>query len=123
MHRGLTPPLAFLLLPVHLLRVEDALADDGQFAGVEPAEEAALVPLVARGPAELLHLEQDRVRVAVDEDVPHLLDVAALLALAPELAAAAAEVDGAPRAHRLLERLAVHPREHEYLAGVRVLGD
>ena len=52
-----------------------------------------------------MDLEQDGVGVAVDEDAAHFLDVAALLALAPELVAAAAEVDGPAGAHRLLVTL------------------
>src|SRR4051812_12383736 len=103
------------LLLVHGLRVEDALRDHLQFVAFELTEEAALVALVARGAADLLHLEQHGVGVAVDEDALHLLEVAALLALAPQLVAAAAEVDRAVGAHGLLERFAVHPREHQHL--------
>ena len=47
------------------------------------------------GAADLMHLQQDRVVVAIDEDFLHFLDIARLFAFAPELIAAAAEVDGA----------------------------
>src|SRR5262249_49770089 len=110
-------------LLVDRLRVEDALGDDGKLTAVELAEEAALVALVARRATDLLDLQEHRVGVAIDVDLAHLLDVAALLPLAPELAAPAAVVDGPAGAERLLERLAVHPSEHEHLASVRVLGD
>src|SRR5581483_7507259 len=98
-------------------------ADDGQLAAGHPPEEAAPVPLVAGGAAELLDLQQHGVGVAVDVHLADLLDVAALLALPPQPAAAAAVVDRPAGAERLLERLPVHPGEHEHLAGVRVLGD
>ena len=52
---------------------------------LDAAEEATRVAFVAGRPADLMHLEQDRVGVAIDEDFADLLDVAALLALAPEL--------------------------------------
>src|SRR5262245_3980081 len=70
-----------------------------------------------------MDLEQDCVGIAVEVDAADLLDVAALLALAPELAAAAAVVDGPSGAEGLLERLAVHPGEHQDFAAVGVLGD
>ena len=73
--------------------------------------------------AELVDLEKDGIGVAVDEDLLYFLHVSGLLALAPELVAAAAEVDDAPGAYRLLEGLAVHPRQHQHLAGRGVLGD
>src|SRR5947209_20432817 len=80
------------LLLVDGLGVEHALALDPQPLRRHAAEEAALVALVAGRPADLLDLEEDRVGVAIDVDALHDLHVAALLALAPELVAAAREV-------------------------------
>ncbi len=94
-----------------------------QSVALDAAEEAAGVALVAGGAADLVDLEQDGVGVAIDEDLAHFLDVAALLALAPEAVAAAAEVDGPARAQRLLVGFAVHPGQHEDGAAVGVLGD
>src|SRR6478609_763514 len=80
------------LLPVHRLRIKHPLGDDLQFAAVELAEEARRIALVAGRPADLLDLQQHGVRIAVEVDAADLLDVAALLALAPQAAAAAAVV-------------------------------
>ena len=78
---------------------------------------------MAGGAALLLDLQQDRVRVAVNVHFADPLHVAALLALAPELAAAAAVVTGLARTHRLLVRFPVHPGQHQDLARTRVLCD
>src|SRR5262245_41042745 len=104
-------------------RIEDALGQRLPLPALSMAEVAALVTLVAGRPADLLDLQQDRVGVAVEEDAADLLHVAALFALAPQLVAAATEVAGPPRAQRLVERFAVHPRQHQHLAGVGVLRD
>src|SRR5687768_7828583 len=61
-------------------------------------EETAVAARVARDGrvvAELRHLEQHDVVVAVQPDLVHLLHVAGLLALEPQLAARAAVVHGA----------------------------
>jgi hypothetical protein len=78
---------------------------------------------VAGGPADLVHLKEDGIGIAIEEDAAHLLHVAALLALAPELVAATAEVDHAAGPHRLFPGLAVHPRQHQHLAGRGILSD
>src|SRR5262249_53425622 len=108
---------------VHLARVKHALADDSHGVAFHFAEEATRVTLVAGGAADLVDLEQDGGGVAVDIHAAHLLDVAALLALAPKAVATAAEVTRAPGAQRLLVGFAVHPGEHQHRAGVRVLGN
>src|SRR5262245_18405007 len=73
--------------------------------------------------ADLLHLEENGVGVAVDVDFTHLLNVATHLALAPEFVARGTEVAGPAGAQRLFVRLAIHPGHHQHLAGVGVLGD
>ena len=75
-------------------RIENALADNGHLAplGIDPPKEAAAVALVAGGPTDLLDLDQQRVFVAVEVDFLELLNVAALLTLAPQLLTAAAVV-------------------------------
>src|SRR5262249_50527125 len=94
-----------------------------QAVGLDAAEEAAGVALVTRRPADLMHFQKDGVRVAIDVNLAHLLEVAALLTLAPELVATAAEVDGPPCAKRLLVGFAVHPRQHEDRACLRIRSD
>jgi hypothetical protein len=71
---------------------------------------------VARGAADLVDLEQDRVGVAVDEGGPDSLDVAALFTLLPEPLATAAVVDGFAGGDGRGPGRAVHVREHEYAA-------
>ena len=85
--------------------------------------EAALAAGVAGDAALLLDDDQDRVAVAVEPDLAHALDVPRLLALVPQLPARARPVVHLARGGGALERVAVHPREGEHLAGVRVLGD
>src|SRR4051812_15988115 len=78
---------------------------------------------MAGGAADLVDFEEHGVVVAVDANLANFLHIPRLLPLAPELLAAAAEVDGPAGADRLLERLAVHPGDHEHLARLIVLGD
>src|SRR4029079_19408187 len=56
---------------VHDLRVEDAFADYAELAAGEFAEEAAFVAFVAGRAADLLHLQEHGVRVAIDGDALH----------------------------------------------------
>ena len=77
---------------------------------------------MAGGPG-WIDADQHRIAIAVE---PHGLDrlgVAAGRALDPQLFAAAAEEGGLAGGERLLERLAVHPGEHEHLAARCVLHD
>ena len=78
---------------------------------------------MAGGAADLLDFEQDGIGIAIDKQRLDALHVAALLAFAPQLAAAAAEIDGPPRAQRFLVTLAIHVGQHQHDAGVGVLGD
>ena len=78
---------------------------------------------VAGAAAVLVDLEQQHVAVAVVVRLAHELAVAAGVALAPHLLAAAAPVDHAPFGERALQGLGVHPRHHQHVAGVGVLGD
>src|SRR5512137_45485 len=78
-------------------------------AAVEPLEEAALAPRVAGNAAGLLDDEQQRVVVAIESDLAHLLHVPRLLALAPETPARTRPIVGLAGLDRARERLAVHP--------------
>ena len=57
-----------LLFVVNLGRIKDPLGDDFQAVIGHLAEEAALVPLVTGGPADLLDLQKKGIAVAVEED-------------------------------------------------------
>ena len=63
------------------------------------------------------------VAVAVDANFLDELHVAALLALAPELAPASREVHGPARSQGLVERILVHEGVHEDVSRLEVLGD
>src|SRR5262245_14024678 len=73
--------------------------------------------------ADLMDLEENRVRVTIDKNLLHFLHVARFLALPPELIAAAAEIHGPLGAQSLVESLLVHPGHHQHLAAGGVLGD
>src|SRR4029078_9715305 len=80
--------------------------------------EAALAPGMTGGVlALLLDLQPERVLVSVDAHLHHALGVAALLALAPQLAARARPVMRFARLDGAGESLGVHVGEHEHLAG------
>jgi hypothetical protein len=68
-------------------------------------------------------LEQYGVLVAVDPQLDHVLQLAAGVALLPEFIARPAEVVRDLGVDRQLQRLGVHPGQHQDLAGVGVLGD
>src|SRR5450755_61902 len=78
---------------------------------------------LARGLAGLLDLQQHDVVVAVEAQLPHLLDVAALLALLPEAPARAAPVVRLAELGGLGERLAVHEGEHQDVVRSALLHD
>ena len=69
------------------------------------------------------HQQQQRVAVAVDPQLLQVLHLAGGLALAPQRVAAAAEVADAAGGERLRHGVAVHPGEHQHLAGVVLLRD
>src|SRR3984957_4604266 len=82
--------------------------------------EAGPVAGVAGGP-HLVHPDQDGVAVAVKRDRPDPLLVAGALALDPVLLAAARPVRAAAGGERAVQRLVVHPGDHQHLAGVVLL--
>ena len=74
----------FALLRYTSFGIKHSLGDDLQTVRRHLAEEARRIAFVARRAADLLDLEQHGVAVAIDEDLAHVLDVAALFALAPQ---------------------------------------
>src|SRR4051794_27413657 len=89
--------------------------------GVElPVVEARALAGVAGGSGRLDERE-DRVLVAVEAQLLHALDVAGRLPLVPQLLARARPEPHLARRAGALERLVVHVRQREHLAGARVL--
>ena len=76
---------------------------------------------VAGDAADLLDLQQDRVVVAVEADLVHLLHVAGLLALAPQLACASATSRPPRRSPRSARAPRGSSRRHQHVARCRVL--
>src|ERR671920_989755 len=85
-----------------------------------PVVEAGPLAGVAGGPGGL-HEHEDRVLVAVEPELLHALDVARGLALVPELLARARPEPRLAGLARAPERLVVHVRERQHLAGAGVL--
>jgi hypothetical protein len=71
----------------------------------------------------LLNLDQDHVLVAIGVEFFHPLDVAGFFAFHPELASRTAPVSRLLGLKCVLERISVHEREHQDLAGGYVLSD
>src|SRR5690242_4598486 len=77
---------------------------------------------MARGPG-LVDDQEQRVAVAVQPHLVHLLDVAGRVALHPVLPPRPGPVRGAAGGEGAVQRLVVHPRDHQHLAGAALLGD
>ena len=84
-------------------------------------------PVEARAPAgvagaraQLLDLEPERVLVAIDAQLDDALDVAGAFALLPQRLARAAEIPGLAGLDRSWQRLGVHVRDHQHVAGCGV---
>src|SRR3954452_15430729 len=85
-----------------------------------PAVEAGALAGVAGGPL-LVHLDQQGVAVAVEEDPSDPLAVTRGLSLDPVLLARPAPERGPAGGERTAERLVVHPSDHQHLAAVVLL--
>ena len=111
---------------VDAFRVFQDRIDRGPCTVLQHAKKAA-VPTGVAGDAGLMaqlgDLEQHHVVVAVHADFVHLLHMAGLFALVPKLVARAAEIHRLAQFGRLLQGLAVHPREHQHIARGLLLGD
>src|SRR5690625_5393773 len=83
------------------------------------AVEACALARVA-GRTVLDNSEQERVAVAIDPRVDHILIVAARVSFYPHLTARPAPVRHAARIERLLERSLVHIRPHQDLEGIGI---
>src|SRR5919108_2907658 len=101
------PPIA---RPTRPERSGDRPVEAGAFAGVTRS-------------ALLMHPRQQHIAVAVDAELLPVLGVSRGVALAPELAARPAPVDHPALGDRLVEGLAVRPRQHQDVAVLHVLHD
>src|SRR4029079_17793717 len=90
---------------------------------LEAIEEAAAPARVAGNAGDGFDAQEHRVRVAIETDLEDTLHVPGRLALFPERSPRAGPVDRLARLGRLRKRFAVHPREHEHFAALRILGD
>src|SRR5690348_6587571 len=75
------------------------------------------------GAPGLVHLDQHGIAVAVERNGDHPLHMPRGLALDPVLTAAARPVGTPAGGQRPVQRLIVHPGQHEHLSGVVLLGD
>src|SRR5438874_6952526 len=89
----------------------------------EGAEEARALARVARAPALLLDHEKHGVAIAVVVRLPYPLPVARGLALAPVLLSGTAPEPAPSRGKGAAQRLLVHPRQLQHLAGALLLDD
>jgi hypothetical protein len=76
---------------------------------------------VASGAANLFHLKENGIVVAIDKDVFHHLKVARLFALEPQSLAGAAIIMGLARFYGFVSGLFVHVSDHEHVARLVVL--
>src|ERR687886_3019849 len=98
----------------------DGVVSPSRTGDLQLAVEAGALAGVA-GRALLVDEDQQRVAVAVQADVAHPLAVPGGLPLHPVLAPAARPVGGPAGGQGAAQRLVVHPRDHEHLAGVVLL--
>src|SRR5579872_679304 len=105
---------------IQYLRRDQWRRDLHQFAITNRPEEAVPPPGVA-GHTFLIDQQQQRVAIAIDTQLLQMLHLARCLSLPPECPAAAAEVAHATRGQCLRHGLAIHPCQHQHLAGVMLL--
>ena len=73
--------------------------------------------------ANLIHFDQNCVRIAVEKNLAQRLDIAAFLTLSPKFFTAAAVIDDSPRLQRLVVGFLIHLSQHQDIARFRVLSD
>jgi hypothetical protein len=103
-----------------------ALADEGSLIRL-PRNRTQVVVVKAgaracvAGGTDLVNPDQHRVTVTVERDSPDVLGMTGRVALAPVLATAARPERHPPGRQRAMQRLVVHPADHEHLATVVLL--
>src|SRR5262245_32946395 len=83
-------------------------------------EETRWRPCVAGG-ASLLDFQEQRIAITIDKGFNKTLGVAGCFALAPEFLPRARPIGDIAGCKRLFQRVFVHPRDHQDLAGLRIL--
>src|SRR5690242_8544015 len=108
------------LVAIHGIRILEHRLDGMPFAVVEAPIEAALAPGVAGDAAEGFDEQQDRIAIAVEADLVHVLDMTRTLALAPQRASGPRPIVRLTRVIGPFERFAVHPceRQHTMRGGI-----
>src|SRR3954467_9040580 len=109
------------LLLVHRIRIEQPVRigkDETGAAvfGLDLAVEAGPAAGVTRR-ADLLDTEPDRILIAIGADLDHALGLTRGLTFSPQGLARAAEVPGLAGRDGLAQRLVVHVRDHQHVAG------
>jgi len=113
------------LFAVNHFGIEDALAllcDPSGF-GIDLAIEATPEACMAGRTANLINLDQDGIRVAIEVEAMELLHVAALLSLAPKFVTAAAKVADMAGLESFFVGFCIHVGQHQYIARSRILGN
>src|SRR5262249_26054578 len=100
------------LLSVDLFGALEPRLGYGHGAVTNRSEETRFIALVAGRPG-LIHLDQERVAVAVKGHIPDHLEVPASFTFDPELLAGTTPEDSLPCFHGLFQRFPVHPAHHE----------
>ena len=114
--------LRILLSPAEHVHQVLILEGGGLVALEDHVAEAGLRAQMA-GRAVLAHLDEQRVAVTVRGDGDDMLEVAARLALRPELPAGAGVKAGQALLHRQAQALLVHVSDHQHAPGLGVDDD
>ena len=109
-------------LIVDLIRIDNSLTYRDQKAISKLPKEATLITFVARC-ALLANLQEDCVRITVDEDLFNRLNVPAHFTLAPKSLSTATIVDSLSAIDRFVECLSVHIGQHQHFIGLSILRD
>src|SRR3954452_5548210 len=109
------------LLLVHRVRIEQSVRIDedepgAAVFGLDLAVEAGPAAGVTRR-ADLLDAEPDRILIAIGADLDHALGLTRGLTFSPQGIARAAEVPGLAGRDGLAQRLVIHVRDHQHVAG------
>jgi len=109
---------------VRVVRVIDLFSDEFELVGTAPLQGAVKTGLVTHVTLAGIdcHLEDEAILVAIDEYLPDLLQVAALLTLLPQFVSGSAKVCSVAGLNGPVQGLAIHKSGHEDLAGIGILG-
>ena len=106
---------------VHLRRIElpvriDERQPRATIGRIDPPVEAR-PPASVTGGAGLLDPDPDRVLIAIQAHLDHALGLTGRLTFSPQRIARTAEVPGLAARDRLAQRLVIHVRDHQHVAG------